>query len=56
MRNIVPEKPVRIGVRNVNMIASESDRCSRDIYIPARPTKLKNSEECSWDHVNYPTL
>jgi hypothetical protein len=41
LRNIAPEKPVRIGVMNVNMVASDNDRCSREIYIPARPTKLK---------------
>ena len=41
MRNIAPEKPVRIGVRNVNMVASDNDRRSREKYIPARPMKLK---------------
>jgi hypothetical protein len=41
LRNIAPEKPVRIGVRNDNMVESDNDRCSREIYIPARPTKLK---------------
>jgi len=41
LRNIAPEKPVRIGVRNVNMVASDNDRRPREKYIPARPTKLK---------------
>jgi hypothetical protein len=41
LRNIAPEKPVRIGVRNVNIIESDNDRCSREIYSPAIPTKLK---------------
>jgi len=41
LRNIAPEKPVRIGARNVNMVASDNDRRSREKYIPARPMKLK---------------
>jgi hypothetical protein len=41
LRNIAPEKPVRIGVRNVNMVASDNDRRPREKYIPARPMKLK---------------
>ena len=40
LRNIAPVKPVRIGVRYVNMVDSDNDKCSMDIYIPARPTKL----------------
>lgn len=40
-RNIAPEKPVRIGVRNVNMVASDNDRRPREKYIPARPMKLR---------------
>jgi hypothetical protein len=30
LRNIAPEKPVRIGARNVNMAASDNDKCSRE--------------------------
>ncbi len=41
LRNVAPEKPVRIGARNVNMVASDNDRRSREKYIPARPMKLK---------------
>lgn len=41
MRNIAPEKPVRIGVRNVNMVASDNDRRPREKYIPVRPMKLR---------------
>jgi hypothetical protein len=41
LRNIAPEKPVRIGIRNVNMVASDNDRRPREKYIPARPMKLK---------------
>jgi len=41
LRNIAPEKPVRIGVRNVNMVASDNDRRLREKYIPARLMKLK---------------
>ena len=39
LRNIAPVKPVTIGVRYVNMVESDNDKCSMDIYIPARPTK-----------------
>jgi hypothetical protein len=41
LRNIVPEKPRRIGVMNVSMVASDTDRCSREEYNPATPMKLK---------------
>jgi hypothetical protein len=41
LRNIAPEKPRRIGIMNVNMVASDTDRCSRERYNPARPMKLK---------------
>jgi hypothetical protein len=41
LRNIAAEKPVRIGVTNVNMAASDNDKCFRERYIPARVMKLK---------------
>jgi hypothetical protein len=41
LRNIAPEKPRRIRVMNVNMVASDTDRFSRERYIPERPMKLK---------------
>lgn len=41
MRDIAPEDPVRIGERNVNMVASDNDRRLREKYNPARPMKLK---------------
>jgi hypothetical protein len=41
LRNIAPENPVRIGARNVNMVASDNDRRPREKYIPERPMKLK---------------
>jgi hypothetical protein len=41
LRNIAPEKPVRIGVRNDNVVASDKDKCFRERYTPARPVKLK---------------
>ena len=41
MRNIAAEKPVKIGVINVNMFASDNDKCFRERYIPTRATKLK---------------
>jgi hypothetical protein len=41
LRNIAPEKTRRIGVMNVNMVASDTDRYFRDRYNPVRPMKLK---------------
>ena len=41
MRNIAAEKLVRIGVTNVNVAASDNDKCFRERYIPARAMKLK---------------
>ena len=56
MRNIVPEKPVRVGAMNVNTVASDDDRCCREKYIPERVTKLKISEKYPKDQVAHPTL
>ena len=36
LRNIAPEKPVRIGARNFNTTASDKDRYYREKYIPER--------------------
>jgi hypothetical protein len=41
LRNIAAEKPVRIGVTNVNMVALDNDKCFREVYVPARAMKLK---------------
>jgi hypothetical protein len=41
LRDIAPEDPVRIGERNVNMVASDNDRRPREKYNPARPMKLE---------------
>ena len=41
LRNIAPEKPVRIGARNFNTTASESDRYFREKYIPERAVNLR---------------
>jgi hypothetical protein len=40
-RNIVPEKPVRIGARNFNTTASDKDRYCREKYIPERAVNLR---------------
>jgi hypothetical protein len=56
LRNIAPEKPVRIGVRNVNMVASDKVRRSREKYIPARPIKLKRLRNVRRIVSVYPTL
>lgn len=41
LRKITPEKPVRIGARNFNTIASDKDRYSREKYIPERAVNLR---------------
>ena len=41
MRKSAPEKLVRIGTRNVSMVASDSDRRSRERNIPERLMKLE---------------
>jgi hypothetical protein len=39
-KNIAPEKPVRIGARNLNTTASDKDRYCREKYIPQTPVNL----------------
>ena len=40
MRNTAPEKPVRIGTRNVNTVASDNDKYCKEKYTPQRPKNL----------------
>ena len=40
MRNTAPEKPVRIGTRNVNAVASDNDKYCREKYSPDIPKNL----------------
>jgi len=57
LRKIAPENPVRIGVMNVNTVASDKDRYWREKYSPERPTKLRmtwtEKWKCSKDHVGH---
>jgi hypothetical protein len=41
LRNITPEKPVRIGARNFNTTASDKDRYCREKYIPEIEVNLR---------------
>jgi hypothetical protein len=40
LRNTAPEKPVRIGVRNVNTVASDNDKYCKEKYTPETPKNL----------------
>ena len=40
MRNTAPEKPVKIGTRNVKTVASDNDKYCKEKYTPQRPVNL----------------
>ena len=41
LRNTTPEKPVRIGKMNANAVASDTDKCCREKYVPQTVKKLQ---------------
>ena len=45
LRNKAPEKPVKVGVRNVNTVASDNDRYFKEKYMPQRPVNLRQHGE-----------
>lgn len=42
LRNMAPEKPVRIGIMNVSTVASDNDKYCKEIYIVVMPKNLRS--------------